>query len=790
MVSEWSNLHCDWDLFGTSINGDGCTVDETLQLTITPLVTPTFTPIAPVCSGGSLTLPTTSDNGYTGSWSPTADNTATTTYTFTPTSGQCATTTTLTVTVNPSPTLSTVTTTAVCQGNPAIIHLTGLLPNTAGTAEYTHPMLPGVQSVSGTSNASGEFDFTTPALPLAANNTIATLTKITNTATGCATTFNSPVTLTVNPTLVASVSISATDTTICTGTSVTFTATPTNGGTPTYQWKVNGSNVLGETTSIFTSSTLANNDSVTVEMTSNATPCLTGSPATSNAIIMTVNPTLVASVSIIATATTICTGTSVTFTATPTNGGTPTYQWKVNGSNVLGETASTFTSSTLANNDSVTVEMTSNATPCLTGSPATSNAIIMTVNPTLVASVSIIATATTICTGTSVTFTATPTNGGTPTYQWKVNGSNVLGETASIFTTSTLANADSVTVEMISNATPCMTGSPATSNAINMIVNPTSIGGTVTGGATICSGQTSGVLTLSGHVGNVVRWESSTDNFANVTTIANTSTTYTSGALTQTTQFRAVVQSGVCTIANSTSTTVTVSTVRLAAGTYNIPGCFATVAAAVTRINTDGIAGPVVFAVAAGYTETAPPTGIALTATGTLTNTITFVKSGAGANPTINAGVGTATPSSAAPDGIFSIRGGDYITIDGFTFTDGNAANPATMEFGVGLFKASATDGANNNTIKNCVFNMQRVNNASGTSPMVDGSVGILAINATATAAVTSLTPSAASGTNSFNKFYSNIINGGNYGIVLNGFAASAGVWTCAKRIDLPWRFR
>ena len=46
-------------------------------------------------------LPTTSNNGITGTWSPALNNTATTTYTFTPDAGQCATTTTLTITVNP-----------------------------------------------------------------------------------------------------------------------------------------------------------------------------------------------------------------------------------------------------------------------------------------------------------------------------------------------------------------------------------------------------------------------------------------------------------------------------------------------------------------------------------------------------------------------------------------------------------------------------------------------------------------------------------------------------------------
>lgn len=209
---------------------------------------------------------------------------------------------------------------------------------------------------------------------------------------------------------------------------------------------------------------------------------------------------------------------------------------------------------------------------------------------------------------------------------------------------------------------------------------------------------------------------------------------------------------------------------------------YSTLAAAITAINGGTHTGTITAYVLNGYTETAPATGLSLTATGTLGNPITFKKTlASGANPIINAGVGTATPTSAAPDGIFRLNGSDYVTIDGFTFTDGNTTNPATMEFGVGLFKGSAGNGCLNNTIQNCTFNMQRVNNASSTSPMVEGSVGILVINSIATAATTSLTPTnggtdATNGTNSGNKFYSNTINGGNYGIALSGYAATLGV--------------
>ena len=70
-------------------------------LTVTAKVTPTFNAVAAICSGSTLpNLPTISTNGYTGSWSPAINNTATVTYTFTPTSGQCATTTTITIVIN------------------------------------------------------------------------------------------------------------------------------------------------------------------------------------------------------------------------------------------------------------------------------------------------------------------------------------------------------------------------------------------------------------------------------------------------------------------------------------------------------------------------------------------------------------------------------------------------------------------------------------------------------------------------------------------------------------------
>lgn len=114
-------------------------------------------------------------------------------------------------------------------------------------------------------------------------NVVYTVTPIAGGCTGA--TFK--VTVTVNPSEPASVSIAASASTICPGTNVTFTATPTNGGaSPSYQWKIGSTNV-GTNSPTFSSNSLVNGNVVTVVMTSNAT-CPTGSPATSNGITITV----------------------------------------------------------------------------------------------------------------------------------------------------------------------------------------------------------------------------------------------------------------------------------------------------------------------------------------------------------------------------------------------------------------------------------------------------------------------------------------------------------------------
>ncbi|MFZ4521746.1 MAG: T9SS type A sorting domain-containing protein [Bacteroidales bacterium] len=339
------------------------------------------------------------------------------------------------------------------------------------------------------------------------------------------------VTMTVNPILPVSVAIIASANNICAGTSVTFTATPTNGGTtPSYQWQVNGINA-GADLSTYAYAPL-NNDVVTCILTSGET-CNSGSPATSNAVTMAVNPPLPVSVSVAPSANSVCAGTVVTFTATPTNGGvTPSYQWQVNGVNA-GAGLTTYAYAPV-NGDAVTGILTSDAV-CPSGNPATSNTVTMIVNPILPVSLSIAPSANPVCGGTLVTFTATPVNGGlVPSFQWKVNGTNAGTDNSTYAYVP--VNGDVVTC-ILASGEACVSGNPATSNAVTMDITPALIVGSISADQTICSGTTpaqlTGVAPLNG-TSPTYQWTSSLDNgtFTNIS--GATMLDYQPGALTQT----------------------------------------------------------------------------------------------------------------------------------------------------------------------------------------------------------------------------------------------------------------
>ncbi len=123
-------------------------------------IVPTFAQIAPICTGGTFVLPTTSDNGINGSWLPAINNTATQLYTFTPAINQCAVSATMTVEVNQA--VSSVATVAAASISSSGATLGGTITQgcaaiTSYGVEYstTNGFTPGSGTQSASTNLSG-----------------------------------------------------------------------------------------------------------------------------------------------------------------------------------------------------------------------------------------------------------------------------------------------------------------------------------------------------------------------------------------------------------------------------------------------------------------------------------------------------------------------------------------------------------------------------------------------------------------------------------------------------------
>lgn len=222
--------------------------------------------------------------------------------------------------------------------------------------------------------------------------------NITVTATnGCGTSAASTLAITLTPNVTPAVTIAITDgsSPACNGTSVTYTATPTNGGVnPTYAWYVNGVQVA--TTIDYTSTTFADGDQIYCEMTSDIT-CVTQPTATSSVMTQNIQPNVVPTISISnTTAMPVCDGDTIAFTSAVTNeGSNPIYDWQVNG--VSHGIMATFSPDSLSNGDTVICYLTTDVA-CAAPNPAMSDTIFIleNENPTAVFTGD-----TTLCTGES-----------------------------------------------------------------------------------------------------------------------------------------------------------------------------------------------------------------------------------------------------------------------------------------------------------------------------------------------------------------------------------------------------
>lgn len=186
-------------------NSTFCSNTVTMTVTVNQPIVPLFSAINPICAGGSFTLPATSNNSITGTWTPAINNQQTTTYTFTPNSGFCATSTTLTVVVNALRTPTFTQVAPICKGN-----------------NFSLPLVSN-EGISGT---------WTPSIN---NQSTTTYTFIPN-SNQCVTNTIVTMTVVVNQPVVPSFNTIAP---ICTGDTLVLPATSTNGITGTWTPAIN-----------------------------------------------------------------------------------------------------------------------------------------------------------------------------------------------------------------------------------------------------------------------------------------------------------------------------------------------------------------------------------------------------------------------------------------------------------------------------------------------------------------------------------------------------------------------
>jgi uncharacterized protein (TIGR02145 family) len=459
--------------YSVTVTKTGCTANDAVSISLYTVTPVNLGPDTIVCEGQTVTFDAGACAGCTYLWTDLGSGlTVGTGQIFTTAqtgiykvsvtnAGGCQVMDTVQMFTNPNPVVTTSPlVTSICSGSLTNIVLTSNIPNT--TFSWTATGSSGF--VSGYSAGNGN----TISQMLTNSNTVnETVTYLITPAAGTCVGNTVAYIVTIIPARMVNVTIVASSNNICAGRTVNFIATPANGGiNPSYQWKVNGINA-GSDSSVY-SYDPSNGDLVICILTSSDNLCITNNPATSNMIMMTVNPVIDIGISISPSANPVCSGSLVTFIATPQNeGNTPTYQWQVNGINA--GTNNPVYGYIPANNDQVTCILNSSDTICTTNNPATANPITMTVGANLPVGVTISPDANPVCAGVSVTFTATHVNGGIlPTYQWKVNGVN-QGSNSPLFTY-TPSNNDAVCC-IISSDLTCTIGNPAISNTISMSIN-------------------------------------------------------------------------------------------------------------------------------------------------------------------------------------------------------------------------------------------------------------------------------------------------------------------------------
>lgn len=349
-----------------------------------------------------------------------------------------------------------------------------------------------------------------------------------------------------------------TNTSICDNGTAHFSlvATPARGGTLSFAWQestdggntwhavTDGGNYSGATTSRLAVTDPGSGYRYRVTVTESGNP----NPATSTDYAVTViaNPTAPTTATI-AGGGTVCAGTPIQLTSSVSGGTNLFYEWQVdpgtgNFEAIPNANLSTYVPPVGQTGTASYRLRISSGSACVPD--IISNTQVIAING--ISSV----TGDERCGAGTVNVSAAATSGNISWYTADAGGTALA--TGPAYTTS------------LSQSAIYYVSSSVCPNALRVpviaTINPASSGGAVSGGTTVTPGNNRTTLTLASYTGTVSRWQSSTDGFVtNIVDIAGTSNQLTIINLTETTQYRAIVQSGNCTPAFSAAATITMS---------------------------------------------------------------------------------------------------------------------------------------------------------------------------------------------------------------------------------------
>jgi len=173
----------------------------------------------------------------------------------------------------------------------------------------------------------------------------------------------------------------------------------------------------------------------------------------------------------------------------------------------------------------------------------------------------IIASTVAACAGSSVSFTLNNYTGIIYKWQYKTKANNNWVDSLLNIATITFNNVtDTISVRAITTSlsnTCAVYDTTASVATIN--INPQSVAGVLSADSTICSISNRGVLHINHYVGNILYWQSSSDNGNTWNTINNTTDSLVYTNLSVTTKYRAYLQSGVCSSLTTNAVTIIVA---------------------------------------------------------------------------------------------------------------------------------------------------------------------------------------------------------------------------------------